>query len=447
MRETIEQQVAQLVETARPTPCVSATRREEALAVMEAASRRPRRAWVWRLSAAAAATGAALIAIALLGSPAPSAWDTVAEVRDRVLAAADGAQTVHATGTAAFPGAGSPVDCTSELWADRDGFMRLEMKSQSDGQLVWLDLYNGVERLSYSRQRSDADSAAHRYWDPLMAELSRGGMQHQTKNLIGREFAMLGPPETYRRAVATRSAALDVLEVEGVAAREGGGAEAVYVRGEELRLRAEVEHVTGRLRSLALYVRRNGSWEAKTEYRYEWDVPISSELRHFETPDGALEKRYHWWDTRLGQPLRQQQTADWAVDLYAVDVNREGDVYLSLCVRHHPKESTPEGAHEAEVQVEAVDDRGTQYQQEAEYVGLGTYLDTGTSYLVVLLRPDRTFTGRSITLTAHPYAARYDANSQKTPVTPDQPVTFRLPLPVRQPGLDLPQEAIEVVQH
>jgi hypothetical protein len=450
MGKTIEQQIAELVETARPTPELPPERRDQALAAMEAAGRRPRHVWIWRLSAAAAA-GAIVVAIALLGSPARSAWDTVAQVRDRALAAADEAETVHIYGVTPWLGRDVPghgpevVETDKEMWADRNGFSRMELRTRDGGQLFYLDLYNGMERVSYCpRQSSDDTSNAHRYWDPEEAQASRGRMQQRVKMQIRRDFSLLGEPDEYRRAAVTHGA-VDVLEAESVAWHEDLHYD--LHRGEKLRLRAEVDPQTGRLVTLTVFTFNapSGTWEVKSESHYEWNVPIPGELRTFDIPKGTLEHRYHWWDTRADQVLAQKQTENWTVAVRALDANRSGAVYLSLSAAPNSSTTvTPAESSVVEVKVDAVDDRGVVYQADAEYVGLGTYLGTNIGFPVVLLRPAGESTGRVLTITVHPYMA---AGQGQDPMTPDEPVSFRLPLPPRQDCDDVAEDGVELVQH
>jgi hypothetical protein len=443
----VEQEVAELVETARPTPPMPPERRTQALAAMEAAGRRPRRTWIWRLSPAAA-TVVITVIVALIGSPARSARHTIAQVRDQVLAAADKAETVHIYAATPWYVVGVPeqapetVEADTELWADRDGFSRLEVRRRDDGHLLSVDLYHGMERLSYL----PGLSRAHRYWEPEEASVSQGRIQRRVEMQIRRDFLLIGGPEEYQYAAVNNQGPVDVLEVGSLAQRSDRRYD--LARGEKLRLRAEVDRQTGRLLSWTVFTLnlRDNTWEVKSESRYEWNVPIPDELRTLEIPEGTAENRYHWWDTRADQVLAQQQTENWTVTVHALDVNQSGAVYVSLSAAPTPNSSA---AHSdlsvVAVSVEAVDDQGVVYQQEAEDHGSGrSYLMPTISFPVVLLKPTADATGRVLTITVHPYMAE---GQGLEPVTPDEPVVFELPLPSRQDGDNLPLEATEFVQH
>jgi len=444
MDKSVEQQVAELVETVQPTPPMRPDRRSQALAAMEAAGRRPRRTWVWRLTPAAAVAVIAVI-VAFVGSPARSARYTIEQVRERVLAAADKAETVHVYGPTRWTGRkpGERIDADLEMWADRSGFWRQEIRRREDGKLHFTDRRNGMERLTYFPVGS---GYAHRYWDPEEAVASEGRIQRRVEIYIRRDFWLIGKPSDYQRAEIESRGAVEVLEAES----EVRLPDTLYdlAQGERLRLRAEVDRQTGRLLTYMVYTYNTdkNDWQVKSESHYEWNVPIPRELRSFDIPEGTLEHRYHWWDTRADQMLAQKQTQNWTVTAHALDVNRDGAVYLSVSAL--PRQGNSAGSIGANVieylgvTVQAADERGVAYETDQERGRGRSYLGEKAVFAVVLLRPVSEPLGRMLTVTVH---ARLEDTEGS--ITLDEPVTFQLPLPPRQEGDDLPLEADEVVQH
>ena len=156
---------------------------------------------------------------------------------------------------------------------------------------------------------------------------------------------------------------------------------------------------------------------------YEWDVEIPDELKSFDAPAGTKLTRSTSWETRADQAIVQANTRDWTVTLHSVDVNRSGDILLSLSRIETPDSQMPSEYNTApQLVVEARGSGGEEYTQQNGY---SCYNVCDSGYWTTTLRPTNPTTHWcSVTLTIWPY---------KLSPSEDQSVTFRnIPVPARQ---------------
>lgn len=150
--------------------------------------------------------------------------------------------------------------------------------------------------------------------------------------------------------------------------------------------------------------------------------------------EGTLTGEFHdtWWDERAGHGIAMGATTNWDVTVHAIDVNRHGDLYVTVSRWLRPDgESQPEAGVFVPIWVEALDDTGVSYVQDENYVGgCGGCYQPECGYYIPILRREPADTppgtASTITVTVYPSLSGPDAA---------QDVTFRdLPLPPPQTG-------------
>ncbi len=400
-----------------------------------AAAGRAKRRWV------AIGAGAAVLLVALGFVPFP-AGDANGALR-RAMAMAGQAATVHMSGR----GWGSEGGFDSERWLSEDGFSRDEVWKH--GKLVELQMARGDWTLFCQFTEEDGLVHASEFFDPLERHrragviprrLSGPGLSQFTAEAFFGSFRRLAeameiaPPDmtiVERRKRTLWGGPVDVVEAELTI--EGGShiGGVDYSDGDTVRIRAEVDPDTGRLLSMA-QDKFEGVWEPRYRAEYEWDVEIPESIREFRPPEGTILERHSWWETRAEQVLAKAATDDWEVTLHAVDLNRDGDIALSLSrttSRRWYNAGTP-------IRVEAAGCGGERY---AQYNGYGTSEYCGVGYWTTRL--DREESGRdpkTVTLTIYPHPR----------VSEGQSVTFHdLPLPPRRDVDDVFEAETERIRY
>jgi hypothetical protein len=204
-----------------------------------------------------------------------------------------------------------------------------------------------------------------------------------------------------------------------------------YNDGDVVRIRAEVDPDTGRLLSMA-QDKFEGVWEPRYRAQYEWDVEIPESIGEFRPPEGTALVRYGWWETRADRVLGKAAVDDWEITLHAVDLDRHGDIALSLS-RTTSRRSYNGGEP---IRVEAVGSAGEQYSQIGRY-GCDEYC--GVGYWTTQL--DREEPGpdpQTVTLTIYPHPG----------VSEGQSVTLHdVPLPPRRDVDDVFEAETERIQY
>ena len=360
----------------------------------------------------------------------------------RAMAMASQATTVHMTGH----GWTARGEFDVERWVTDDGFSRQE-KWVND-ELVELNITHGDRVLLYFVDPETGAASATEAFLPTnrykLGELPAA----EGKSYLARMFHSfevlagdlgIAPPDiemTERRERSLWGGLLDVVEAEFTVKGTMSISGVSYMDGDMVRIKAEVDPETNRLLSMAQY-RFEGVWGPTYRAEYEWDVDLP-EGGEFRPPKGTKLTRCTWWEKRADQVLAVGTTKDWEVVLHCIDVNRRGDLVLSLH-RAPRSESTMSRWQNGSVawKVEAVDDAGVGYHVVAR--------GPQSSYFLVgygrasLQREWEEGIPRSVTLTIYPYPQGK---------TTDQSVTFRnIPLPPRQNVDDLCAAEMEVIQY
>ena len=383
---------------------------------------------------------AAVGAVALVGLgfvPIPVGQAT--GVLERAMAMASQATTVHMIGHAWTP----KDDYDFERWVSDDGFYRSEKRS--GGEVLYLQMNWGARELSYSVE--DGQGYAFESFDPT--ERHRTGTVMPNGSYVERFFESfkrlyeeLGvpPPEmkiTERRERSLWGGAVDVVEAEWTIEGEASISGVTYRDGDIVRIRAEIDPRTKRLLRME-QCKFEGLWEPRYEAEYEWDVEIPQAVLEFRPPKGTTLTRSHWWEERAGQVVAEGETADWKVTVHAVDVNRHGDIVLSLSRELKPGAPTgPYWNASPIMRAAARDDAGIEYEQLGRY-GCNSSLRIAY-WTTILERPSEAGRPRTVTLTIWPYAKGAGE---------EQSVTFQnLRLPPRQDVEDVWEAAKEVIQY
>jgi hypothetical protein len=393
-----------------------------------------RRRWI--------AAGTAAVALLVALGFVPFTVGDAAGALQRAMAMAAEAATVHMSARAWGP----KGDFHSERWASEDGFSRDER--WEGGRLVQMEMTTeGDWRLWYHASEDNGAGYAVEDFDPLERHRRSGAIPRRMTGLSGfsadaffgsfgrlAEAMGLAPPEmkiTERRQRTLWGGLVDVVEAEWTIEGSSHISGVRYNDGDVIRIRAEVDPDTGRLLSMA-QDKFEGVWEPRYRAEYEWDVEIPESIREFRPPEGTTLVRYGWWETRADQVLAKAATDDWEVSLHAMDLNRDGDILLSV-VRTTSRRSY--NCAES-MRVEAVGSAGERYSQ---YGPSGYAEHCGFGYLIARLnREEPGPDPQTVTLRIYPHPA----------VSEGQSVTFRdIPIPPRRDVDDVFEAETERIQY
>ncbi len=383
------------------------------------AAGRAKRRWL----ALGTAAAALLVALGFVPFPVGEA----AGALQRAMAMAAQATTVHMSGQAWDSKGGFD----SERWVSEDGFSRDER--WEGGELVHMSMTRGDWMLLYGVSEDDGTVYAYDTFAPLERHRRAGVIPGRLRGFSPEAFfgsfgrlaeAMdIAPPDmtiTERRERTLWGGLVDVVEAELTVDGTSRISGVSYRDGDMVRIRAEIDPDTGRLLSMT-QDKFEGLWEPRYRADYEWDVEIPESIREFRPPEGTTLERGPWWETR-----------DWEVTLHAVDLNRHGDIALSL------SRTTSRRWYNCgePIHVEALGSSGEQYTQFGGY-GCDEYC--GVGYWTTRLDRDQPGSDpQTVTLTIYPHPR----------VSEGQSVTFHdLPLPPRRDVEDVFEAETERIQY
>jgi hypothetical protein len=388
--------------------------------------------------------------LALLGfGVARLPMGTASGIIDEMLATAAETSAVHMTGC----GVGAEV--VVEEWISEDGFSREEWRE--DDQLLWLDLRSGDFTVHYRLNPDNGEVTARENFIPLR-EVSVLDESYRQRRMTSSLWPLGGPLDNGRLDLVSESSEMnergevvDLVEVEWT---PGGRTmmytyqdgdyirELVYEEGEPVLIRVEVDPSSGLPLRLEHYTETEAGWQNTYAACYEWNMEIPEELRTFTPPRGTVVECHHWWESRIDQVIAEAATTDWLVTLHSVEVNRHGDIWLSLS-RAETADSRMGDAYNSAppIRVEAVGSGGESYSQLGRYscYNMGGE-GWGVGYWTTTLEaadPDRR--PRSVTLTVVPYPEG---------VSKADSVTFRnVRLPARQDVDDPIAAEVELIEY
>jgi hypothetical protein len=325
----------------------------------------------------------------------------------------------------------------NEYWSASDGFSRFEQRWNGELESMYMDVGTGL----YSYQKSL--DAKYKYSDsPPIKGASRdvGYTREQIKSFLG-SLAKLNNftvQESQQRTLFTSGPY--VVELSGTVEKSfssGDGPE--YFPGDRLVVRAEIDPETDLVRSIETQVFPGGERDPFQRIAFfEWNMGIPESVREFNPPKGTKLVKYVWWSKRADKKIEKQDTSDWEVTLSAIDVNKRGDLYLTLKRQLLPN-SDPAvwKRNPVSMDVEATDNAGGVYQQLHNGSCATTPIEA--YWEVILARNSSTGNPDNVTLKIHPYPRGAGE---------DQFVVFaNIPLPPRQQGIDLHMEDTEIVQY
>jgi hypothetical protein len=421
--------VARWLEATRPelTPALQA----RAVAAMEAAQARPARP---RRRLVAIVTMAVVVLAGLGFVPIP--LGSTKGALDRAVAAASNARTVHIV--TRTPGG------TTEEWLAEEGFDRRE--TRSEGRLTGFSLVVGPWETDYSYNVKTGRGSAESTFDPCLLHPAhlpdRAAFQRQFEEIrYTADLLHEQAPEVRSREY--RQASLWGGEVAVIEARAEAASSlyhlfnGTYRDGDGILVRAELDPATDSLLSVREYRLSGREQELTHEATYEWNVEIPEELKHLDLPEGTKVSRFAWWETRAEKAIAQAATRDWLVTLHAIDINRRGDLLLSVSRAETPGSQMPSVYNGAPpLAVEAQGSGGERYEQQNGYSCSNA---RHAGYWTTTLEPEsESSQPASITLTIRPYAHGPSEG---------QSVTFRnVPLPPRQDVDDVMAASREVGQ-
>jgi hypothetical protein len=401
----------------RPGPELK-SRALAAMARGAAAKPRPRRLLAF-------ASGLALI-IGLSFVPFPLGKTSGA--LQKALAAMEGAETVYITGRSCV----NNVPLTFKRWVAKD-FSRGETYRNGELELVILD-YRG-RRMIYSK--------APIYYSELTPSVEynapriKGNRTYRWPGWIRLNTYLKLPIEKDPSCKIQESKIWNIWEGESIIVeirtevtdRPFGYGEVDYSKWGELRSVYKIDPESHHVLSMEQYYSAE-NWRKTYEAEYHWNVPVPDSLKHFSFPPGTVISHSNWWDTREDKVVRSIETKDWILTLHAIDVNREGEIYLSLTrvlkpeSKLGPWEITPLLLPKISVQ----DNLGHEYDGigpfERGFVGDMLYGGLGC-YRTSKDKPGAPLP-RAITLTVYPYPT----GKSRT----EKYVLRDIPLPPRQKG-------------
>ncbi|NIR01080.1 MAG: hypothetical protein GTN78_12915 [Gemmatimonadales bacterium] len=430
--DELDRRMMELLEAARPEMREGWAGR----ACQAVAKVNPTRGWSLRMVAALVVGVVAVVGVGFVPFPAGSAKGALG----RALAAVGDAATVHMRAHAWTSEGGFDL----ERWVSQDGFSRSER--WENGGLVDLRISEGERVLFYRVSPEDGKAYAHegfwptnRYKQPavLKGRSYLAGLFYSLESLAT-ELGVT-PPDvkiSERREKSLWGGAVDVVEAEWTVEGSSHISGLDCRDGDRVRIRAEIDPETNHLIAMAQY-RFEGTWEPTYLAEYEWDVDIP-EAGEFRPPKGTELRRDTWWEERADQTLAAGTTEDWEVVLHSVDVNRRGDLVLSLHRAPRPESPISRWQNGAVAwEVEAVDDAGVGYRCTVGGPWSSYFLVSyGTATLV---REQGEGNARTVTVTIYPYPRGETA---------DQSVTFpNIPLPPRQDVDDVFAAETEVIQY
>jgi len=401
----------------------------------------PRPARGLRVGWLAAITVAAVTAIGLGMIALPSL--KASGLLDRAIQAAHRARTAHVT-TRVW-GVGGEV--LAEDWLSQDGFRRME-RWEGD-ELVNLDIFSGSHHLSYRWLRATRARHAEETFEPI--PWVRASPEGQLQGVLLPLDAPLHKGSLTlldEREEADASGAVKkivemswrpgernclYMTVYDQAACDRRGL--VYEEDDEIFIRMQIDPDTDLPVQMEHYRLTGRTWELTCLSQYEWDMEIPQEVREFEPPRGTTLERDLWWETRIDAELARASSRDWVVTIHALDVNRSGDIVLSVSRAETGANKTTNSA--PPIVVQAVGDDGSRYSQS----NVGPFMGgPGVAFAATPLQAeDAGARPKSVTLTIWPY-----------PSSPseDQSVTFRnIPLPPRRDVDDVQAAEREVIQY
>ena len=228
-----------------------------------------------------------------------------------------------------------------EEWRSEDGFSRFESRNSTTGKLWALRLERGAKLIRYQSSEKVEESDLPPSWaDPSMVAAYLPTRRYFEDELhLFSEYAELKIRSG--RNFAFWRGGRKVIMAEGVVKRPilGGHFYGYWqgVKGDRVRIRAEVDARTDRLLDLAAYQRSSGnSWRPVAKTRFEWLDRIPAALLTFVPPKGTLVTQKTFWRGRTEQTLATTLADGWRFSLHALETNRKGELCATVSMTPTP---------------------------------------------------------------------------------------------------------------
>jgi hypothetical protein len=430
MDDDLKQKLSYLLRAAQPAATLVTGCRESLLSRIEVKRKRQ----VSRFRSWVMAGIAAVIVLSVLGL-IPSTQTQASGAWGMAVWEAQHADSLHVVARS-WPRGRETV---TKFWSSKEGGWRLEY--WVNGSLERLQLYGPTSKWDYDGpEKAGREVPQFPYMDGWILNTSVFGNMSALFSDLHEYF---GLTVTERRNVATPEGLRCVIEAEGVGNGAGGLLLIDFTSGVPIKVTAEIDESTKRPVSLKILRREGNTWKVayQTE-KVEWDIALPAGIEEFTPPAGAEIKRVTWWSDRADKMISDRKTKDWNIVLQAVDVNRSGDLFLTVRRTYMPSADPDDHPDPMDLfSIDAQDDTGTKYRQEDSSSGVennanGHY---NSAVILILRREKETASAplpASVTLTIRPYSGcRQQATFQEVPLPPRQDTDNPL------------REAIEVVKY
>jgi|GEM_PF-6317128 len=415
------------------SPALSEQARERALQGMAQVGARPKS----RRKRLLVIATAALVALAALGfvpvplGSAPGAWA-------QAIAAAEKAQTVHILGTSRR----GDFD-KREIWLGRKGFRYFAEWSQ--GKLRYFSLRDPENNLSYNyyaKARQAYENYLPKPKSGIDMSLGLGSPEGIARSLKFAEQALSERSLSEYRKRNLWGGETKIIEIVGEIKNRGTVINGPHYRaGDKVKVIIVTDAKTGHARSEREYVYKKQQWQLEYQAKYEWNVNLPGPETYRKLmvpPPGTLLTRSNWWENRANQAISITKNQDWEITLHALDINKRGEIFLSISRARRPDGRVPQKYNSGWIKVEARDNTGGNYTQASR---CSVVMD---HWIFSLLpnNPGKMPVPHSITMTIFPYS------HDPTGKLKDEFVVLKdIPLSPRQNGDNLVVEAIKKIQY
>lgn len=317
----------------------------------------------------------------------------------------------------------------TDEWIGADGFKR--KSTYQNGRLKKLNII-GHKYMFYDVANKYAEESI-----PAPGDLKPRNADIFTKNAL-ESIAIFLERSPQAKLSESRTGSLwggtyHLIQVEGIINYTLMFNSVKYSPGDNIRIILKTDPASGRILETKQY--KLDSAGAMKEAKYvtiEWDVEAPPEFRSFFYPPGTKVIHNRMWQDRTGHTIATARSQHWQVSIHAVDVNRSGDVYLTISRNMISDITLPKGMKFYDPEISAVDSTGVRYVMER-----GAYV-SGEYRIIKLIRQNSTASSpRTIILT-------FDLAPSREQGT----LVFRnIPLPRRGGYDDLTQATVEEVQY
>ena len=278
--------------------------------------------------------------ISLSSNPMPNAWARAAAKFAR-------AKTAHYSGYIWKHGR----QYEFETWIDGDNFSRYE--ERLNGELMVLRLregnyehwYHSPTELQLENARPettdrpvsalvlDRPLMRERFYPSLAGEISDAFAADQDRiryTLSVYLYDLPGLHYSEHFEQSNSGAKIDIIDAE----RQVKGGEWWASEDGLMRAHIEINSETADLLLVQFLSQQDGQWKLQYQAQaVELNAPIPPEAHNFEPPSGTKIVRDCWWETRLPKVIARATSKNSVFTVHAVDVNQQGDIFITLSQR------------------------------------------------------------------------------------------------------------------